>query len=164
MRYSSAYKAGIIKRMLPPNNESIQHLARTEGISEQTLRNWRKAARANGQAALGHGIASEGWSSEDKFLVVVETISMSEHDLAGYAREKGLYVEQIKAWRDACMSANGGLAQETARMKQELKATEQEKKKLLRELKRKEQALAEAAALLVLSKKAQAIWGEPEGA
>ena len=56
---------------------------------------------------------------------------MNETELAEYARKKGLYVEQIKAWKDACMNANGGIA-------------------------------AEAAALLVLSKKANAIWGDPE--
>lgn len=80
---------------------------------------------------------------------------MNETELAEYAREKGLFVEQIKAWRDACMSANGGLAQETARMKKKLKEGEKERKKLERELIRKERALAEAAALLVPSKKSK---------
>ena len=163
MRYSKEYKESIIKRMLPPNNESIQHLSQAEGLNEQTLRNWRKAARANGQVALGHGNPAEEWSSRDKFLIVVETAAMNENELAAYAREKGLFVEQIKAWRDACMSANGGLAQESARMKQALKESEKEKKKLQQELKRKEKALAETAALLMLSKKAAAIWGDPEG-
>ena len=55
-----------------------------------------------GKAAL-----PDDWSTQDKFLIVVETASMNETDLAEYARKKGLYVEQIKAWRDACMNANG---------------------------------------------------------
>lgn len=87
---------------------------------------------------------------------------MNETDLAEYARKKGLYVDQIKAWRDACMNANGGVAREAARLNKELKNSEKERKKLEKELQRKEKALAEAAALLVLSKKANAIWGDRE--
>jgi septal ring factor EnvC (AmiA/AmiB activator) len=60
------------------------------------------------------------------------------------------------------MNANGGVAKEAARLNKELKDSQKEKKKLEKELARKEKALAEAAALLVLRKKADAIWGEPE--
>ena len=82
--------------------------------------------------------------------------------LAEYARKKGLYVEQIKTWKDACMNANGGVAKEAARLTKELKAAERTNKQLQKELDRKEKALAETAALLVLRKKADAIWGDPE--
>ena len=95
-------------------------------------------------------------------MIVVETASLNEAELAEYARKKGLYVEQIKAWKDACMNANGGIAKEAARLNRELKDSQKERKKLEKELLRKEKALAEAAALLVLSKKANAIWGDPE--
>lgn len=87
---------------------------------------------------------------------------MSETELAEYARKKGLYVEQIKAWKDACMNANRGVAEEAARLNKELKAAERTNKQLQKELDRKEKALAETAALLVLRKKAGAIWGEDE--
>jgi transposase-like protein len=107
-------------------------------------------------------LSSEKWSTQDKFLIVVETAGMNETDLAEYARKKGLYVDQIKAWRDACMNANGGIAKEASRLNKELKAAEKERKKLEKELQRKDKALAEAAALLVLSKKANAIWGDRE--
>ena len=93
----------------------------------------------------------------------METYSMSETELAEYARKKGIFVEEIKLWRDACMNANGGVAKEAARLNKELKDSEKERKKLQKELERKDKALAETAALLVLSKKANAIWGDPEG-
>ena len=60
------------------------------------------------------------------------------------------------------MNANGGVAKEAARLNKELKESEKERKKLEKELARKEKALAETAALLVLRKKANAIWGDPE--
>lgn len=162
MNYSAEFKESIIRRMFPPNNEAISKIAREEGLSEQTLRNWRDKARAEGIAAPGNDSTSEKWSTQDKFLIVVETASMNETELAEYARKKGLYVEQIKAWKDACMNANGGVAREAARLNRELKDSEKERRKLEKELARKEKALAETAALLVLRKKADAIWGDPE--
>ena len=162
MQYSDELKEALLRRMLPPNNESISKIAREEGIAEQTLRNWRDKARADGIAAPGIDATADKWSTQDKFLIVVETASMTETELAEYARKKGLYVEQIKAWKDACMNANGGVAQEAARLNKELKAAERANKQLKKELDRKEKALAETAALLVLRKKANAIWGDPE--
>ena len=162
MQYSDELKNSLLRRMLPPNNESITKISREEGISEQTLRNWRDKARADGIPAPGIDAVADKWSTQDKFLIVVETVSMSETELAEYARKKGLYVEQIKAWKDACMNANGGVAREAARLNKELKAAERTNKKLQKELDRKEKALAETAALLVLRKKADAIWGDPE--
>ena len=162
MNYSPEFKEAMLRRMLPPNNESITKIAREEGVSEQTLRNWRNKARKEGYAAPGNDAVPDDWSTQDKFLVVVETASLNETELAEYARKKGLYVEQIHAWKDACMNANGGIAKESARLSRELKQSQKERKKLEKELKRKDKALAEAAALLVLSKKANAIWGDPE--
>ena len=162
MNYSPEFKEAMLRRMLPPNNESITKSAREEGIAEQTLRNWRDKARKEGYAAPGTSAQPEEWSTQDKFLIVVETTGMNESELSEYARKKGLYVEQIKAWTDACMNANGGVAQEAARLNRELKDSQKERKKLEKELQRKEKALAEAAALLVLSKKANAIWGDHE--
>ena len=152
MNYSPEYKEAILRRMLPPNNESITKIAKEEGLSEQTLRNWRDKARKEGYAAPGKDAAPDDWSTRDKFHIVVETASLNETELAEYARKKGLYVEQIKAWKDACMNANGGIAKEAARLNRELKDSQKERKKLEKELQRKEKALAEAAALLVLSK------------
>ena len=162
MNYSPELKDALLRRMLPPNNESITKISREEGISEQTLRNWRDKARKEGYAAPGTDAVPDDWSTQDKFLVVVETAGMNETELAEYARKKGLYIEQIKAWKDACMNANGGIAKEASRLNRELKDSEKERRKLEKELQRKEKALAEAAALLVLSKKANAIWGDPE--
>ena len=162
MNYSPEFKEALLRRMLPPNNESITKIAKEEGISEQTLRNWRDKARKDGVAAPGKDARPDDWSTQDKFLIVVETASLNEAELAEYARKKGLYVEQIKAWKDACMNANGGIAKEASRLNRELKESQKERKKLERELQSKEKALAEAAALLVLSKKANAIWGDPE--
>ncbi len=114
MNYSKELKDALLRRMLPPNNESITKISKEEGISEQTLRNWRDKARRDGCAAPGTDALPDDWSTQDKFLVVVETASMNETELAEYARKKGLYVEQIKSWKDACLNANGGCCQRSS--------------------------------------------------
>ena len=72
MNYSPELKDALLRRMLPPNNESITKISREEGISEQTLRNWRDKARKEGYAAPGTDAVPDDWSTQDKFLVVVE--------------------------------------------------------------------------------------------
>ncbi len=149
---------------MPPQNQSVSEVARETGLSEGTLHKWKRQARAKGIAMPGGEQETERWNTQDKFLVVVETAPLSEVELAEYCRSKGLYVEQVHAWRDACMQANGGVAQQASQLQKELRQKDKETKKLERELRRKEAALAETAALLVLRKKANAIWGDGEDA
>lgn len=161
-KYTTEQKSKIIKRMMPPNNESVVIISREERIPEATLYKWRKDARIAGNPTPGNGQTSDKWSSQDKFLVVMETFSMNEFDLAEYCRKKGLYREQIIAWREVCLQANGQSFNQTKQLNSELKNERNRAKELERDLQKKEKALAEAAALLLLRKKAQAIWGEDE--
>ena len=155
-------KKSIINRMMPPNNESVSQISKEFGITEPTLYKWRKEARLAGKPTPGDGQGSEQWRSEDKFLVVMETYTMNQADLAEYCRKKGLYKEQIEAWRDSCLNANGRESNQTKQLNQELKEEKKRAKTLEKDLRKKEKALAEAAALLLLRKKAQAIWGDQE--
>lgn len=84
---------------------------------------------------------------------------MNAAELAEYCRKKGLYKEQIDGWRETCLSANGQEFNQTKMLNQELKAEKKRAKTLEKDLRKKEKALAEAAALLLLRKKAQSIWG-----
>jgi len=154
-------KQRVVERMMPPYNESVSRLSKEYGISETALYKWKKAAKAQGTNDRMGAPTTAQWNTRDKFAIVVETAAFSEIELAEYCRTKGLYVEQVEAWRDACMNANGGIAEQASQLQKDLRAKEQEVKNLSRELQRKEAALAETAALLVLRKKAQAIWGDP---
>lgn len=162
MRYSPERKESVLRKMMPPHNRSIKQLAQEEGISEATLFNWRKQAREKGLLLPDGDSGPEGWSARDKFAAVLETAAFNETDLAEYCRKKGIYPEQLLQWRRACEIANDWDRESTRRLKTEKKADRQRIHQLERELRRKEKALAEVAALLVLQKKAQAIWGDPE--
>ncbi len=161
-RYSQEQKEAIIKRMMPPNNESVSRISKEVGISDVTLYKWRRAARAAGVATPGNGQTSDNWNSQDKFLIVMETFAMNESELAEYCRKKGLYREQIEAWKNVCLQANGQVFDQAKQLNGALKEEQKRAKQLEKELQKKEKALAEAAALLLLRKKAQAIWGDDE--
>ncbi len=161
-KYSKEQKEAVKRRMMPPENISIPRLSKETGITTGTLYNWRKELRASGKAAPGDEDRSDRWSSRDKFLIVHETYTMNEAELARYCREKGLYVEQVKNWRNSCEEANHGQSLKVRELMHEVSQVKKNQKKLEQELRRKEKALAEAAALLVLRKKVQAIWGENE--
>lgn len=104
----------------------------------------------------------ENWSGENKLAVVIETAALNEEELAEYCRRKGLFVEQVVRWREAAVAGAETLRPLSAAERRELQHERKKSRKLEKELKRKEKALAEAAALLVLQKKAQAIWGDGE--
>ncbi|MCF6281214.1 MAG: IS3 family transposase [Candidatus Polarisedimenticolaceae bacterium] len=156
-------KEAVLKKMLPPHNKSIPELAKEEGISAGTLYNWRKAARAEGRLMPDGDTTPQGWVSSDKFAAVMETGAMNEAELSAYCRQRGLYPEQIREWKEACEKANDWDQTQTKRLKEARKSDENRIRELERELRRKEKALAETAALLVLGKKAQANLGGCRG-
>ncbi len=158
-RYSEERKAAVLSRLLPPNNLPVPEVAETEGISSVTLYHWLKQARERGVPVPGSRVShAEQWSSEAKFAVVVETQAMNEAEKSAYCREKGLYPEQIERWRQACIGGVGAPTGES----ELLRHARGEIKKLKRQVDRKDKALAESAALLVLSKKFQALWEDEE--
>jgi transposase-like protein len=162
MRYPPERKESVLRKMMPPHNRSIKELAREEGISEATLFNWRKQAREKGVLMPNGDSGPEGWSARDKFAAVVESASLNEHELSEYCRKKGIYPQQLEQWRRACENANDWDRQANIKLKSEQKSNRKRINELENQLRRKEKALAEAAALLVLQKKVQAIWTEQE--
>ena len=161
-RYPAERKEAILKQMMPPMNKSVSVLTRENGITEQTLYTWRRNLKSQGVPVPGNGKNAEEWSSNDKFSVVLETAHLNEAQLAQYCRSKGLFVEQIVEWRRACQEANASSVDRNREQRDQSKSDRKAIKQLKKELQRKEKALAEAAALIILRKKAQATWGDPE--
>ena len=153
LRIPKARKDAILSKMLYPYPPTIVALSKHEGISEATLYNWRKQLRQEGRPVPEHDRTSENWSAQTKFAVVVETVAMTETELAEYCRSKGLYPDQIKAWRDAAIDAQDSSQVTAAAHQQQSRDYRKQIKRLEIDLARKEKALAEAAVLLILQKK-----------
>ena len=162
-RYSEAVKADVRKRMSPPMRQSVAQISAELGIHVVTLYNWRKSWRLQGEVVPASEKDPEGWSATDKFTVVLETAGLNATELSAYCRERGLYPEQVERWRQASQDANEKpvLTLKEQRELERLRAQDQKEiNRLKQEMRRKEKALAEAAALLIASKKIQAFWGE----
>jgi transposase-like protein len=160
IRYTAEQREWAIQQMMPPFNRAVVELAKATGVTTVTLRVWQKMARAEGRIMLGDGKQSDQWSSTNKFRIVLETAPLSEAELSAYCRTKGIYPEQIAQWRLICEQANSPAEAKLTALPDASAKQVQRIRELERTLKKKEAALAEAAALLVLEKKAEAIWGK----
>jgi transposase-like protein len=160
-KYSPELKAKMLRQLLPPDKISIRELSEKEGIPCSTLYNWLNQKQSKG-APMTSNKSAESWSSEQKLAVVVETYSMNAGELNEYSRTKGIYPEQIKAWKESCLL--GYLISSQTKKSERAKSKESRKRirSLEKELHRKEKALAEAAALLTLGKKYDALWADKE--
>jgi transposase len=161
MAYTREIKEMAKKMMLPPNPKSVNEISQATNVPIATLKFWKKQLRQDGMAAPASDSPADRWSSSDKFLIVFETFTLNEIELAEYCRQKGLYVEQVQQWKAVCQQANDVHSSDLVEFSKKQRVIEKELKETKAELKRKEAALAETAALLVLSKKARAIWGTP---
>ena len=167
-QYAVERKESVVRRMLESPGLSIRELAQETGISAWSLYDWRKKAMKEDPAVAGKsnpsGKQAPGTkrSAAQKLAVVAETSTLNEAELAQYCRAHGLYPEEVKAWREAAEGAILGAMVPAKQLREALATERKRNKELERELRRKEKALAETAALLTLRKKAQAIWGEGE--
>ncbi|BFM06807.1 hypothetical protein GCM10025791_13770 [Halioxenophilus aromaticivorans] len=157
-RYSEERKQMILSKLLPPLSMSVAQVARDEGIGLQTLYNWRDKAKQQGRPVPGNKSTPDHWSAEAKLATVIETASLNEAELSEYCREKGLYIDQIKLWKTDSLRGFISSREQELEAKRQRQADQQEIKDLKRELREKEKALAETAAILVLRKKLNALW------
>jgi transposase-like protein len=161
--YDPEFKADLIAKLLPPQNVAVPALARESGVPKDTLYCWRLQARRQArEGATNRSATANDWPSKARFEAVLESAAMNAEQTAEYCRRRGLYPEQLAAWRRDCEQAGAASQQVRQGEAAEVKAQRTRIRELERELRRKDAALAETAALLALKKKAQAIWGDNE--
>ena len=158
MAYPQERKEAILKKLLPPVNKSVAEVAKEEGIPSGTIYNWQVKANQSGIPLPRKTSKPNNWTAETKLSVVIETGSLSESELSQYSREKGLYIEQVKQWKTQCLTGFKMSKDQQKEVTKKTKADQLKIKSLKKELLRKEKALAETAALLVLRKKLDAFW------
>ncbi|MDS4076923.1 MAG: IS3 family transposase, partial [Candidatus Accumulibacter sp.] len=149
-RYGQALKDRVFGRLLPPESAAIEEVAREVRISVGTLERWWAEA-------LSRPARERAWTAAARRQAVIATAAMDEAQCSRWRREHGLYPSELVRWRDEATQALADPGEARARPA-ETRADKERIKELERELKRKEKALAETAALLVLSKKLSAIF------
>lgn len=162
MKYSAGFKARMVGRLVGPEAPTARSLAAEAGVSAATLYRWRHASlaavgdkRENDEAIEVR--AERPTTAMEKAKLVAEASQLPDADLGAFLRRHGVFEAELVEWRAAMEEAFQPKNTKAAKLRQA--ADQKLIKKLERELRTKEKALAEAAALLILQKKVQALWG-----
>ena len=155
--YTESFRQQALEKVFTRGSNSIRVVAEDLNMSLGTLRNWMKADRDSSRAKAGlESKRPQDWSLADRLQILMESHGLEDEALNALCREKGIFRHHLEQWQ-AAFTASGAV--DTRSQLRELK---DKNKALTRELSRKEKALAEAAALLVLQKKYQALWEEKD--
>ncbi len=161
--HTPEFKEQALRKLRERGSRTQQSVADELNISTPTLKSWlqssTRAARGlpHGATPLPGDVPAQAWGAAERLQALNESHTLGDEALYAWCREKGLYAHQLKAWRDAFCAGLEPTARESRGALRELQAKHDV---LERQLLRKDKALAEAAALLVLQKKFQALWAD----
>ena len=148
--FSEAFKQKMVERLSGRDAVSARQLSRDLGIPQDTLSRWLREARS--LAVMPPPDArTKVWSVDDKVRVLAAAAKLTGTELTALLEQEGVTLAELDQWRQA-LGEEGRASRETTRRI----------RKLERELARKDKALAEAAALLVLKKKVDQLWEDED--
>ena len=153
--YSEDFRQQALEKVYTRDGRTIRAVADDLNMSFHTLRGWMNSEKKTAQANRGSKRPKD-WSLAERLEVLMESHGLGEEALNAFCREKGIFRHHLEQWQAAFTAGSSGVDRFELR---ELKETN---KALQGELNRKDKALAEAAALLVLQKKYQALWEEED--
>lgn len=158
-RYSTEFKEQALSKARQRGSRTLESIANELNVSLGSLKGWlktsnQKASGSSAMASLPGDTAAQYWSSAQRLQALLESYALTGAALSAWCREKGLFEHQLKQWREAfCRTTEPDSHQSLA----ELRTLKVKNEQLQRDLHRKDRALAETAALLVLQKKFQAL-------
>ena len=159
--YSNEIKETMVTKLCSPGGPSVYKLARESGISQGSLYKWVQTFGRDRQ--MGKERRPEDWDADDRLQAVFDAQGLNEQELGEFLRRKGLHSNHIEAWKkEALADASSKKKRGRPAKDPELVAAQDENKLLKRDLRRKEKALAEQTAIVILQKKAKALWGKDE--
>lgn len=166
MKFSRSFKLQAVEKVLKRSDEeSIKEKAQELGIGFSTLTKWMRDVKEGSLKENKNGLTKlekrpGDWLLAERMKAVIDSGSLTEQALGRYCREQGLFPHQLKQWKQDLLQM--APEEKNQAIKAENRQLKEQNKQLKRELHRKEKALAEAAALLILKKKAEALWGSDE--
>ena len=149
--FSVAFKQRMVQRLTGKNAVSASQLAREMGVRQQNLSRWLEEARSLPIMANKPPPAVRDWTVEQKARVLGDGSKLNGEELSAYLEREGVRLAEYEQWRIALEEGGAASSSTNKRIRQ-----------LERELARKDKALAEAAALLILKKKVETLYGEDE--
>ena len=156
-RYSDELRHRVVAEILPPKNRSVQEVCAQFGISSWSVYRWKNGAKNN---TLDRGaIKPSERPITEKLTLLLEGTALPEKKRGEWLRAQGLHSEHLSLYEQEIREL---MTEKERRQRQEIERLRKEKKDLERELRRKDKALAEMAALVVLKKKLSSIFGEED--
>lgn len=153
--YSPEFKQSVVQKIATPGGPSITEMAKKTGVHYTSIRTW---IQAYGNAA---GMkTSKDWTPEAKLEAIIKTATMGENELGEYLRANGLHSTKIEEWKQEIYDSQKSAGR--PKVDPELIQLRSKEKELSKDLHRKDRALAEMSARIVLLKKSRAIWGDGE--
>ncbi len=156
--YSREFKDAIVAKLVNRGNQTVAQVCEAEGLGKATATNWLRNAT---MPAMNKKMKSKKWSAKEKLRAVGETLSANETELGTFLRKEGLHSQQLQEWQDQALSSLES-SPKAYPSQEAFEALVRQNKQLEREILRKDKALAEASALLILQKKVSLIWGGGE--
>ncbi len=169
-RFNQSFKIQAVEKALErAKGVTVKDIADDLGVGHSTLGKWIALARKQKLEPMQDKEVPrmtkekrpQDWSAEEKLSMVITCASIDEEKVSELCREQGVFPHHIKQWKQDFV--DGQSANTSVRTRSDNKTLRQENKALKKELNRKDKALAETAALLVLQKKVNEIWGNDEG-
>ena len=150
----------MVTKLLSPGGPSFTVLSEETGVHHTSLRQWVRAY-GNGKSMTKKSKATGKFTPEEKFQILLETASLKDQALGDYLRKKGLHSAQLEEWKLETIEA---MKSSPGRPKKDPEVIElrQSEKRHEKELHRKDRALAEMSARIILLKKSRLIWGDAE--
>jgi len=163
VKYNEQFKEQAVQKAIAnEGNITPEELAKQLNMGYSTLQRWVRNYKQPGGNSMPTSIKRrpKDWSASERLGALIVTGNMDEQARNAYCREQGLYTKHLEQWQRNFSDMPTG---KRTLQSQESKLLKKENKALQKELRRKDQALAETTAILVLKKKLAALYGEDEG-
>ena len=161
--YPAKVKASVLAKVLAPNGPSVVELAKEFNIPSATIYSWTTGMLKKKSAKqVNEPQRPQDKSAQDKLQAVIETMDKTEAERSAYCRQHGIYLHHLDDWKKQILDSLG--VSNTKKQKADHLQILNDIKVLTRDLQRKDKALAEVSALLILKKKADLLWGDDEDA
>lgn len=158
-KHSEDFKDAIVRKVLNRGNQTITEFCRKEGVALSTTTTWMR--NRGSVAGMTKSRSATQWTADEKFRILIQSNGLNEEELGALFRREGLHSHQVSEWREDILKVLGSGPGKSRKVKDE---RDQRIRELEKDLCRKDKALAEASALLILQKKVNLIWGkESEG-
>jgi transposase len=159
VKYSEEFKQSAVQKLLTRGNRTVTDLTRELGISSPTIYQWRDDF-GNVQD-MKKSTSPHNRPANEKLKILLEYEGLPLEKRGEFLRKNGIHEENLTEWRSQIETALQPV-KKSSQERKELGAEKEKVKKLERELHRKDKALAEVSALLILKKKADLLWGSEE--